>query len=247
MRTIAAALAASALMSVAAVSAQAASAVPAAIAAAVADPARPKTDTDRDANRKPAEVVAFAGVKSGQKVADIFPGGGYFTRILAKTVGPTGKVYAFVLPASAARPTANDAIKAIAAEYGNIVVIEGPFNELKSPEPLDVAITTENYHDFKNPQMGVDTAVFDKAVLASLKKGGVFLISDHSAAPGAGTSVTGTLHRIDPESVKSEMTAAGFKLDAESKALARADDPHTARVFTLHDVTDIFMLRFKKP
>lgn len=245
MRPIAALLAASALLAVGSVAAHAA--VPAPIAAAIADPARPKADTDRDANRKPAEVVAFAGVKPGQTVADIFPGGGYFTRILAKTVGPKGKVYAFVLPAPAARPTANDAIKAIAKEYGNIEVIEGPFNSLKAPTPLDVAITTENYHDFKNPQMGVDTAVFDKAVLASLKKGGVFLISDHASEPGAGTSVTGTLHRIDPAVVKAEMEAAGFKLDAESKALARSDDPHTARVFTLHDVTDIFMLRFKKP
>ncbi len=133
MRPIAALLAASALMAVGSVAAHAA--VPAPIAAAVPTPPARKTDTDRDANRKPAEVVAFAGVKPGQTVADIFPGGGYFTRILAKTVGPKGKVYAFVLPALAARPTANDGIKAMAKEYGNIEVIEGPFNALKAPTP----------------------------------------------------------------------------------------------------------------
>ena len=70
------------------------SAVPPAIAAAVADADRPDTDKARDAARKPAEIVAFAGVRPGDKVAEFLPGGGYYTRILARAVGPQGHVYA---------------------------------------------------------------------------------------------------------------------------------------------------------
>ena len=62
--------------------------------AAVADKGRPEADTKRDADRKPAEMLEFAGVKPGQTVVDLIPGGGYFTRIFAKAVGPKGTVYA---------------------------------------------------------------------------------------------------------------------------------------------------------
>src|SRR4051812_47335261 len=111
-------LLAAALTLAAAASSQAAGPAPSkAILAAVADSGRPAADTARDANRKPAQMVAFAGVKPGQKVADLLPGGGYFTRIFAKIVGPGGKVYA-VMPASALqRPGGMDRINAAAAPY----------------------------------------------------------------------------------------------------------------------------------
>src|SRR5215510_11946060 len=70
----------------------------AAVTAAVADKGRPEADTKRDADRKPAEIVAFAGIKPGQSVEELFPGGGYYTRILSKTVGAKGKVF-LVTPA----------------------------------------------------------------------------------------------------------------------------------------------------
>src|SRR3954465_2525715 len=73
-------------------------AIPKAIAAAVADPARPQADRDRDADRKPAECVAFAGLKPGQRIADLLPGGGYFTRIFSGVVGPKGEVIAVATP-----------------------------------------------------------------------------------------------------------------------------------------------------
>ncbi len=69
-----------------------------AITAAVADKGRPDADTKRDADRKPAEVIAFAGVKPGMSVEELFPGGGYYTRILSKVVGPKGKMF-LVTPA----------------------------------------------------------------------------------------------------------------------------------------------------
>ena len=115
-----------------------------AIAAAVADAQRPAADTARDALRKPAEIVAFAGVKPGDKVAEIAPGGGYYTRILAKAVGPQGKVYALMPAFFANRPGGLDAINALAEQYGNIEVVVVDYAATKLPEPVDLVWTTEN-------------------------------------------------------------------------------------------------------
>ena len=121
---------------------------PAYITAAVADPGRPAADTARDAERKPAEVLAFAGVKPGQVVGELMPGGGYFTRILAKAVGPKGKVYALFPDGIAKRaPQMIDGAKAIGP---NVVVIVNDGSAAGAPEKFDVLWTSENYHDFHN-------------------------------------------------------------------------------------------------
>src|SRR5260221_11968253 len=85
------------------------------IAAAVADAARPDADKERDTARKPAETVAFAGVKPGMVVAELGPGRGYYTRILAKAVGPTGKAYTVITAAQAARPRVLAGVTVVAA------------------------------------------------------------------------------------------------------------------------------------
>ena len=65
--------------------------VPAYVAAAVADKDRPKDDTDRDADRHPADVVTMTGVKPGDRVVDVGPGRtGYYTKILSRIVGDGG-------------------------------------------------------------------------------------------------------------------------------------------------------------
>ena len=214
------------------------------IAAAVADAGRPATDTARDANRKPAEIVAFAGVKAGDVVAEIAPGGGYYTRILAKAVGPQGRVYAMMPTFFANRPGGLDAINALAAEYGNVTVVAVDFTDFTLPEPVDLVWTTENYHDLANGNIaGANKAVFD-----ALKPGGIYFVEDHSA-PGTGTSVTSTLHRIDPAAVKEQVTAAGFALEAESDLLANPEDPHNISQSdpSIRGKTDKFALRFRKP
>lgn len=225
---------------------------PSFIAAAVADPARPAADTARDEYRKPAAMIAFAGVKPGDKVAELLPGGGYFTRILAKAVGAQGHVYAMV-PAEmlARRPQAADAVKAIAADkaYGNISVETQPFAAFKLPGPVDLVWTSLNYHDLKIPGMGIDTEALDKAIFAALKPGGIFLVIDHAAEAGSGTRDVATLHRIDPAVVKKEVLAAGFILDGQSKALRNPADDHSKKVFdpAIRGRTDQFALRFRKP
>jgi len=223
--------------------------VPAHITAAVADSARPAADRDRDANRKPAETLAFVGVKPGQRVAEMMPGGGYFTRLLSGVVGPKGKVYALAPPPMGSRDM-GAAVRAIAADshYSNVTVAELSVKDFKVPEPVDLVWTSQNYHDFHNMLSG-DMAAFNKAVFDALKPGGIYIVLDHAAAPGSGSRDTQSLHRIDPETVKQEVLAAGFKLDKESDVLHNAADPHTANVHdgAIRGTTDQFILKFRKP
>ena len=214
----------------------------AAIAAAVADSLRPAADTARDGERKPAEIVAFAGVKPGSVVAEIAPGGGYYTRVLAKSVGPNGKVYALMPAFFANRPGGLDAINALAAQYGNIEVVVIDYAATKLAQPVDLVWTTENYHDLANGDIGaVNKWAFD-----ALKPGGIYFVEDHDA-PGAGTTVTSTLHRIDAAAVKEQVGAAGFALEAESDLLDNPNDPHTANPREVEPTSDKFALRFRKP
>lgn len=229
-------------------------ATPKAIEAAVADSNRPAADKERDVNRKPAEVLAFADIKPGQKVAELFPGGGYFTRIFSGVVGPKGHVYAMAPgPNPNAPPGAPDmsaAVKAIAADahYANVTVAPFSLDALKVPEAVDVVWTSENYHDFHN-RPNADLVAFDKAVFAALKPGGVFIIEDHAAAAGSGVSATSTLHRIDPEIVKKEVTDAGFVFVSSSDVLKNPEDAHTVRVHEadIRGKTDKFLFKFRRP
>ena len=221
-----------------------------AITAAVADAGRPAADTARDAERMPAQTVAYAGIKPGDKVADLFPGGGYYTRIFSKVVGPTGKVYD-VIP-DAPPPNAQRAAAYVEAmkAYPNVVIVNGPLTAFKPAEKLDVVWTSENYHDFRIPMFGSQNmAAFNKMVFDALKPGGVFYIEDHAAAAGAGDTVTGTLHRIDPATVKKEVEAAGFRLELQTDILAHPEDPHTAAIFdpSVRGKTDKFVMKFRKP
>jgi predicted methyltransferase len=221
--------------------------VPAAVSAAVADAGRPQADKDKDSGRKPAESVAFAGIKKGDKVADMLAGGGYFTRIFSKVVGDSGKVYATSFPPRPGAPSPSP-LETLAADpaYKNVQVITGPPAQIKLPEPVDVVWTSLNYHDLENAGA---TDAFNKAAFAALKPGGTYIVIDHAAAPGSGTNDTKSLHRIDPEVVKKEVTAAGFKLAGQGDFLENPKDEHKANV---HDEsirwhTDQFILKFSKP
>lgn len=213
---------------------------------ALADSARPAADTARDADRKPAELLAFAEVRPGLKVAELAPGGGYFTRLLSLAVGNRGKIYAV---SSRPLPWLAD----WAGAHPNVELQAGPATGPLAPEPVDLVWTTQNYHDFKNrpaDASGKDGAAqYNAAAFAALKPGGVYLINDHEGAPGTGATQTSTLHRIESAAVIREVEAAGFKLEARSDILRHPADDHTGKVFDsgVRGKTDQFVLRFRKP
>jgi predicted methyltransferase len=216
----------------------------AAVTAAVADAGRPDADKARDANRKPAEVVAVSGLKPGDSVIELGSGGGFYTRILAKTVGPNGKVYPIV---GAQPPGAAARLKPLADAYPNIQIVTDDMTKLTNvPQKVDMVWTTDKYHDF---HYLTDMAAFNKAVFDALKPGGIFLVEDHAAATGAGATVTGTLHRIEPATVRQEVTAAGFKLVRTSDVLANPADNHTGANAEkdIRGKTDRFIMVFQKP
>ncbi len=225
--------------------------VPANITAAVSDAARPQTDVKRDADRKPVDMLAFAGIKPGLRVMDLIPGSGYFTRLFAKAVEPNGYVYAFQ-PAELDHFFKDKAppIVAVAAAYPNVSVLRGPVNKLVAPESLDVVWTSQNYHDLKDSFFApADTALVNKAVYDALKPGGLYIVLDHSAEKGSGVRDTDTLHRIDETAVKKEVLAAGFVLDGESNVLRNPSDTRTVKIFdpSIRGHTDQFILKFRKP
>jgi predicted methyltransferase len=222
------------------------------ITAAVADAGRPAADKERDAARKPAEMLEFAGVKAGDKVADFIPGGGYFTRIFSKAVGPKGKVYAVINapPPGAPAPGNPPPVRAIAADaaYGNVEVVQVPLIEMKLPQPVDLIWTSQNYHDIyvRNPENGRKAT---KAIYDSLKPGGVFVVLDHSAVAGAAIDPADRTHRIDSAVVRKEVEAVGFKFEGESNLLRNPADDRTKPVFdpSIRGKTDQFIYKFRKP
>ena len=234
-------------------SAPSAASNPGHIAAAVADSNRPDADKLRDANRKPVQTLEFLGVKPGEQIAEILPGSGYFTRIFSKAVGPSGHVYALVpeRPASAPAnlPDLAGAVKAIAADpnYTNVTVVVQPLTKLVTPAPVDLVFTAQNYHDLHN--FPVDVVAFNRTILDSLKPGGLYVVLDHSAPAASGLADKKTLHRIDADVVKQEVTAAGFEFVGASDVLANAADSRTAAVFdpSIRGKTDQFILKFRKP
>ncbi len=216
------------------------------IVAAIADPRRPETDTAHDALRHPAEVLAFTGVRPGWRVADIGPGGGYYSRLLAVAVGDGGRVFGVDRPGAAERPRP---LAAIAPTYSNITHLTTGYNVWSAGEPLDAIFISQIYHDFYLPVFAFDVPAMNQAMFAALKPGGVLVITDHSAVEGSPISVTDSLHRIDQAQVVRDMTAAGFVLEAESQILRNPADDRTLRVFEadIRGHTDQFALRFRKP
>ena len=212
-----------------------------AITAAVADAGRTEADRAVDEMRKPAETIAFAGIKPGDKIAELNPGGGYFTRIFSKLVGPSGKVYTFAAPRPNAPPPT-------APAGTNATPLSAPLVDFATPEPVDVVWTSRNYHDFQNG-LGADIVAFNRKVFAALKPGGTYIVLDHAAAADAPDNVTSTLHRAKEATVRQQVEAAGFRFVASGTVLRNPADNKGARVMEqdVRGKTDQFILKFQKP
>ena len=223
------------------------------IARAVADPARPAGYRAADPLRKPAQTLAFAGVRPGMTIGEFYPAGGYFTRMLSDVIGPTGHVYAIE------NSGWNDSVKddrAMLAEgkWKNVSLDVQPFGSVKFPKPLDLAWVTQNYHDLKIAKYGpggraVDTVAFDRAIYAALKPGGIYFIIDHQGPANLTPAQIAKMHRINRDVVVREVTSAGFKLVGEGKFLRRPGDDHSKPIFdkSIRGHTDQYALKFMKP
>ena len=222
-------------------------AAPAALAAQAPSAEAPAAPAADPAWKVP-EVLAFIGVKPGDRVADVVAG--RLTAALARAVGPNGKVYAVeTAEVVKAHPEALGMMQALAARSPNVTVSADPVS-VPLPAALDAVFIRQNYHDLYDKFMGpADVAAFNRAVYAALKPGGVYVVLDHAAVAGSGIGATETLHRIDPARVKADVLAAGFMLDGESKILANPADDHAKNVFdpAIRGKTDQFLFRFRKP
>lgn len=219
------------------------------IAAAVGHPERPEEDRARDADRKPADVLAFLGISPGMKAADMAAGGGYYTELLARVVGPTGSVLAqnnaYVLDKFAEKPLTERLAR---PGLEHVTRLDTEFDDPQLPVgELDAVVMVLFYHD--TYWMKTDRARMNAAIFAALKPGGTFGVIDHHATAGAGDRDVKTLHRIEASMVKDEVLAAGFVLEAESQVLRHTDDDRTKNVFddSLRGKTDRFVLKFRKP
>jgi predicted methyltransferase len=219
--------------------------IPDFIRKAVESKRRPEAHSARDANRKPAELLALSGVKPGDRVIEFASFGQYFTTLVSDIVGEKGIVYMYDLPYTEARSGA--ASKAFVAEHPNVRHEFVDYNTVELAQNIDVVFNVLYYHDL--PLNKIDTTNLNARIFKSLKPGGVFFIVDHNAEPGSGMRDTQKLHRIDPVIIKQEVLAAGFELVEESKLLAYPTDNHTQMVFApgLRGMTDQAVFKFRKP
>lgn len=209
-----------------------------------------RSDADRviDLRRQPEKLLAFYGARPGMRVLDLGAGGGYNTELLARVVGPQGVVYAqnsrYVLE-NFVKGRFDERLKKPVMR--NVVNVVRDFDDPVPPEARNLDLVTFNFAYHDTVWMGADRIKMNQAVFAALKPGGVYIVADHSARPGAGISVVKTLHRIEESVVLREVQAAGFRPVAEGGFLRNPDDPRNAPVFKPKVPNDEFVLKFVKP
>lgn len=219
---------------------------PAYIRAAVESADRPAADKERDAARKPAEVLMLSGVEPGDRVIEIAGFGNYYTRLLADIVGDSGTVSMYDLPYTGGLGGAGSA--QFVTEHPNTEYHLGDYNHVVFPDDVDVAFNILYYHDL-GLQEGLDRAALNRKIFEALKPGGVYLVIDHKAADGSGWEHTQQLHRMGTEVIVEELTQAGFELEVDSDLLANPDDPRDTMVFApgTRGATDRALFVFRKP
>ncbi len=222
---------------------------PAYLSAAVANPDRNAADRARDENRNPAEVLAFFGIEPGMTVVDLMAGRGYYSDLLCRAVGDTGKVFVhnnrFVLERFAEKAVAELVAK---PEFAHCKRLDRELDNLGLGDgTLDAAVMVLFYHD--TYWQKTDRTKMNAGILRALKPGGVFGVVDHHAEPGSKDRDVSTLHRVEATIVKREIIDAGFVLEAESELLRHPDDDRTLNVFKpeIRGKTDRFIYRFRKP
>ena len=211
-------------------------------AAVLAAPDRSEADRQNDAKRQALALLTFSGPKTGWHVLDMGAGGGYSTELMARAVGPSGKVYA-----QNGAISERFAARAKSPAMANVEALARPFDDPLpvGTEKLDLITFFFVYHD--TTFMEVDRAKMNKAMFDALKPGAFLVIADHSARPGEGTSVGKTTHRIEESALVAEVTAAGFRQVATADFLRNPADPRDVSVNRSGIKNDEFVIRFQKP
>jgi predicted methyltransferase len=209
----------------------------AAIDAALANSERSAADHERDAREKPAEVLAFAGVKPGMTVADLFAGGGYYTELLAHLVGPNGKVYSINNVPYAQYSKKDREARFTEGRLKNVEarLVEASYMNLPA-KSVDVAVIVMSFHDAywideKEGWPEINTVGFIDSIKRMLKPGGKLLVIDHNAPAGSGAEMAGKAHRLNEDYVKKALTARGFVLEKTYDGLRNKDDQLDKMVF----------------
>jgi predicted methyltransferase len=224
--------------------------IPKYILDAVNSPDRPANDKSRDSARQPAQLMAFFGIKPGMQVADLWAAGGYTTELLARVVGPSGKVYSqnpeFPAKFAALQKAWQDRLKE--PGMSNVTEVSKPFGAPDvlpvAPNTLDAVLIVQNYHDLVG--RGYDRQKLNAAVFKALKPGGIYGVVDNSAQAGSGPRDAGTLHRIDEAFEIKEIEQAGFTLTSSSSLFRNPKDDRTLPAFKLNHLEDRFVLKFIK-
>lgn len=220
---------------------------PADYAAIVNAPDRSAADRKTDERRKPEQLLAFTGVEPGMRVLDMGAGAGYSTELMARAVGPSGSVWGQDSAEAGERARQGFAARLKSPVMQHTSQVIQPFDNPIPPgvRNLDLITFFFFYHD--TTYMNVDRAKMDAALFTALKPGGYLVIADHSARVGDGATVGKTFHRIEENTVKHEVEAAGFKLVAEGNFLRNPDDPRNTLIFKSPVPVDNFVLKFQKP
>jgi predicted methyltransferase len=224
-----------------------------AVAAAIDAPERLLTDRVFDAQRRPGEVLRFFGIRPGMTVLDLYSGGGYYTEILSFLVGPSGRVVAHNNTAYLEFAKKDLAARFTPGRLQNVERLVAENNELRLPPArFDAVLMSLSWHDVYHEDAGwprIDGPRLLAEIGQAMKPGAVLGVIDHAAVTGAPAEVGGTLHRIDPERLRQDITRGGFVLEAESQVLRNPEDDHTKPIFdpAIRGRTDQVVMRFRKP
>lgn len=224
-------------------------------AAAVSAPGRTAEDMKLDNSRKPAEVLAFTGLKTGDAAVDIFAGGGYYSEIIGAAIGPTGSVVAVNPPQFISDDASKEKWAGVTGRQPNVSMLPSQLPDYKpAPNSLDFAMLHLIYHDFywESEQYKferMDPVAALGHLYAGIKPGGIVAVIDHAGNSGDTRAIVDKTHRIDPETVKADFAKVGFTLEAESAMFANPDDDLDKNVFdpAVRGKTDRFVMRFRKP
>jgi predicted methyltransferase len=226
-----------------------------ALADAIDNPARSDADRERDARDKPQATLGLAGFKRGMVIADIFGGGGYYSEILSRLVGPKGKVRLINNVAYD-----NYSKKALTARLADNRLPNVQY-EISSPEALqlgngtlDGALIVMSYHDlyFADPKDGwpaINASQFIDQIVTALKPGGKLLIVDHAANEGTGKKDAQLLHRIEEKFAVQDFKSHGLEFVGSIPDLKNSADDHSLSVFdaAIKGKTDRFVHVYQKP